>query len=66
MRQLLDVLRADGGGDPTPSGVGAPALPALVKEARSAGLPASLTVTGEAVALPRPWTTPSTGSSRRP
>ncbi|GAA1609508.1 sensor histidine kinase [Nonomuraea maheshkhaliensis] len=53
MRRLLDVLRADGHEGPdAATGVGAERLPALIKEARSAGLPASLTVTGEPVALP--------------
>ncbi|TYB53777.1 sensor histidine kinase [Nonomuraea sp. PA05] len=53
MRRLLDVLRADGNDGPDAStGVGADRLPALIKEARSAGLPADLTVTGEAVELP--------------
>ncbi|WP_219465836.1 sensor histidine kinase [Nonomuraea rhizosphaerae] len=58
MRQLLDVLRADDtpavgeGHADAATGVGAARLPALVQEAESAGLPASLTVTGEAVTLP--------------
>ncbi|MET7332598.1 histidine kinase [Nonomuraea sp. NPDC005650] len=53
MRRLLDVLRADGGEGPdAATGVGADRLPSLIKEAKSAGLPASLTVTGEPVALP--------------
>ncbi|PRX61287.1 signal transduction histidine kinase [Nonomuraea fuscirosea] len=53
MRRLLDVLRADGQEGPdAATGVGAERLPALIKEARSAGLPASLTVTGEPVELP--------------
>jgi len=53
MRQLLDVLRADdGGGADVSTGVGAARLPALVEEARTAGLPASLTVTGAPVPLP--------------
>ncbi|NJP95911.1 hypothetical protein HCN51_41855 [Nonomuraea sp. FMUSA5-5] len=53
MRRLLDVLRADGSEGPdAATGVGADRLPALVKEARSAGLPAELTVTGEPVELP--------------
>ncbi|MGN9785024.1 sensor histidine kinase [Nonomuraea sp. ZG12] len=53
MRQLLDVLRADGGSAAdAATGVGAARLPALVDEARTAGLPASLTVTGEPVTLP--------------
>ncbi|MBB6346624.1 sensor histidine kinase [Nonomuraea muscovyensis] len=53
MRQLLDVLRADGGeGDGAATGVGTSRLPALLEEARTAGLPATLTVAGEAVALP--------------
>lgn len=53
MRQLLDVLRADdGGGADASTGVGAARLPTLIEEARTAGLPASLTVTGQAVALP--------------
>ncbi|MCK2214625.1 histidine kinase [Actinomadura sp. ATCC 31491] len=56
MRRLLDVLRADGAGEgpDAATGVGAERLPALIKEARSAGLPASLSVTGEPVALPAP------------
>ncbi|MEO3799689.1 histidine kinase [Nonomuraea sp. B1E8] len=53
MRRLLDVLRADGHEGPdAATGVGAERLPALIKEARSAGLPAHLTVKGEPVALP--------------
>nr|SBO91537.1 two-component system sensor kinase [Nonomuraea gerenzanensis] len=53
MRRLLDVLRADGTEGPdAATGVGADRLPALIKEARSAGLPADLTVTGEPVELP--------------
>ncbi|SEG74641.1 Signal transduction histidine kinase [Nonomuraea solani] len=53
MRGLLDVLRADGNEGPdAATGVGAERLPSLIKEARSAGLPASLTVTGEPVELP--------------
>ncbi|MGI5284787.1 sensor histidine kinase [Nonomuraea polychroma] len=53
MRRLLDVLRADGSDGPdAATGVGAARLPALIKEAKSAGLPASLTVTGEPVELP--------------
>ncbi|MEU1391819.1 MULTISPECIES: sensor histidine kinase [unclassified Nonomuraea] len=53
MRRLLHVLRADGNDGPdAATGVGADRLPALIGEARSAGLPASLTVTGEPVALP--------------
>jgi signal transduction histidine kinase len=53
MRRLLDVLRADGTEGPdAATGVGAARLPALIKEARAAGLPAGLTVTGEPVELP--------------
>ncbi|MEO3795650.1 histidine kinase [Nonomuraea sp. B10E15] len=53
MRRLLDVLRADGQEGPdAATGVGAERLPTLIKEARSAGLPAHLTVKGEPVALP--------------
>ncbi|RVX46550.1 signal transduction histidine kinase [Nonomuraea polychroma] len=53
MRRLLDVLRADGSDGPdAATGVGAARLPALIKEAKSAGLPASLTVAGEPVELP--------------
>ncbi|TDD55772.1 sensor histidine kinase [Nonomuraea terrae] len=53
MRRLLDVLRADGNEGPdAATGVGADRLPELVKEARSAGLPTGLTVTGEPVELP--------------
>ncbi|MFI7419268.1 sensor histidine kinase [Nonomuraea sp. NPDC049684] len=53
MRRLLHVLRADGNDGPdAATGVGADRLPALIGEARSAGLPASLTVTGEPVTLP--------------
>ncbi|MEV0145114.1 MULTISPECIES: histidine kinase [unclassified Nonomuraea] len=53
MRQLLYVLRAgDGDGSDAATGVGADRLPALVDEARTAGLPAELTVTGTAVPLP--------------
>ncbi|MFB4272832.1 sensor histidine kinase [Nonomuraea sp. GTA35] len=53
MRRLLDVLRADGNEGPdAATGVGADRLPALIKEARSAGLPAHLAVTGEPVELP--------------
>ncbi|MFC4112714.1 sensor histidine kinase [Nonomuraea zeae] len=53
MRRLLDVLRADSDEGPdAATGVGADRLPALVREAGNAGLPASLTVTGEPVELP--------------
>jgi len=53
MRRLLDVLRADANeGSDAATGVGADRLPQLVKEARSAGLPTGLTVTGEPVRLP--------------
>ncbi|MEV0613912.1 histidine kinase [Nonomuraea sp. NPDC050404] len=53
MRHLLDVLRADGNEGPdAATGVGADRLPALIDEARSAGLPASLTVTGQPAELP--------------
>ncbi|MEV0594332.1 sensor histidine kinase [Nonomuraea cavernae] len=53
MRQLLYVLRADDGGDADAStGVGAARLSALIKEAMTAGLPTSLTVTGEVAPLP--------------
>ncbi|MEV4807630.1 histidine kinase [Nonomuraea sp. NPDC049421] len=53
MRRLLDVLRAEGGeGADAATGVGTDRLPALIKEAGSAGLPAALTVTGEPVGLP--------------
>ncbi|MFC4010958.1 sensor histidine kinase [Nonomuraea purpurea] len=53
MRRLLQVLRADGNEGPdAATGVGADRLPALIQEARSAGLPASLKVTGEPVELP--------------
>ncbi|NBE91626.1 sensor histidine kinase [Nonomuraea sp. KC401] len=53
MRRLLDVLRADGHEGPdAATGVGADRLPTLIKQARSAGLPAHLTVTGEPVSLP--------------
>ncbi|GAA2291139.1 sensor histidine kinase [Nonomuraea roseoviolacea subsp. roseoviolacea] len=53
MRQLLYVLRAgDGDGADAATGVGADRLPTLVEEARTAGLPAELTVTGAAVPLP--------------
>ncbi|MFI6792351.1 sensor histidine kinase [Nonomuraea sp. NPDC050383] len=52
MRQLLYVLRADGDGSDAATGVGADRLPALVEEARTAGLPAELTVIGTAVPLP--------------
>ncbi|MFG2072056.1 sensor histidine kinase [Nonomuraea maritima] len=53
MRHLLDVLRADGRERPdAATGVGADRLPELVEEARSAGLPTDLTVTGEPVELP--------------
>ncbi|MFI7438476.1 sensor histidine kinase [Nonomuraea indica] len=53
MRQLLHVLRADGGeGDGAATGVGTARLPALIEEARTAGLPATLSVRGPAVALP--------------
>ncbi|MFI7701780.1 sensor histidine kinase [Nonomuraea sp. NPDC049480] len=53
MRRLLDVLRADGNEGPdAATGVGAKRLPALIKEAESAGLPAGLAVIGEPVELP--------------
>ncbi|MBF8190745.1 sensor histidine kinase [Nonomuraea sp. K274] len=52
MRQLLDVLRADNEGADAATGLGAERLPALIQEANSAGLPASLSVTGAAVPLP--------------
>ncbi|WP_156056595.1 sensor histidine kinase [Streptosporangium roseum] len=53
MRRLLDVLRIDGNEAPdAATGVSAERLPVLIKEARSSGLPASLTVTGEPVELP--------------
>ncbi|MGV9778831.1 sensor histidine kinase, partial [Streptosporangium sp. NPDC003464] len=53
MRRLLDVLRADDNEGPdAATGVGAARLPVLIKEARSSGLPANLTVTGEPVELP--------------
>ncbi|MEU7989987.1 histidine kinase [Streptosporangium canum] len=53
MRRLLDVLRIDGNEAPdAATGVSAERLPVLIEEARSSGLPASLTVTGEPVELP--------------
>ncbi|WP_067182125.1 sensor histidine kinase [Microtetraspora niveoalba] len=53
MRHLLDVLRVDGNEGPdAATGVSADRLPVLIKEARSSGLPAGLTVTGEPVELP--------------
>lgn len=53
MRRLLDVLRIDGNEAPdAATGVSAERLPVLIKEARSSGLPAGLTVTGEPVELP--------------
>ncbi len=53
MRHLLDVLRADGNEGPdAATGVNAERLPVLIDEARAAGLPAGLTVTGEPVELP--------------
>ncbi|MET8336302.1 histidine kinase [Streptosporangium canum] len=53
MRRLLDVLRIDGNEEPdAATGVSAERLPVLIKEARSSGLPAGLTVTGEPVELP--------------
>ncbi|MEU4834551.1 histidine kinase [Streptosporangium sp. NPDC023615] len=52
MRQLLDVLRADGNEEPdAATGVNARRLPVLIEEARSSGLPVSLSVTGEPVEL---------------
>ncbi|MEV4250206.1 histidine kinase [Streptosporangium canum] len=53
MRRLLDVLRIDGNEGPdAATGVSSERLPVLIKKARSSGLPASLTVTGEPVELP--------------
>ncbi|GAA3127047.1 hypothetical protein GCM10010466_17350 [Planomonospora alba] len=53
MRQLLHVLRVEDDGEPEDhSGATAAALPALVAQARLAGLPAELEVTGRAVPLP--------------
>ncbi|GII93617.1 sensor histidine kinase [Sinosporangium siamense] len=57
MRQLLNVLRADGSdqsdaeGD-TPTSAGTAGLPALIEQVRQAGLPAELTLEGESVPLP--------------
>ncbi|MGC5015796.1 sensor histidine kinase [Streptosporangium sp. DT93] len=52
MRQLLDVLRADGNEGPdAATGLNAERLPVLIEEARSSGLPVSLAVTGEPVEL---------------
>ncbi|WP_283133181.1 sensor histidine kinase [Rhizohabitans arisaemae] len=51
MRQLLDVLRADGDTETTPA-AGAVGLPGLIEQAGSAGLPARLEITGEVVPLP--------------
>ncbi|GAA3016397.1 sensor histidine kinase [Streptosporangium longisporum] len=52
MRQLLDVLRAGGNeGADAATGLTAKRLPVLIEEARSSGLPVSLSVTGEPVEL---------------
>jgi signal transduction histidine kinase len=53
MRQLLHVLRAEDGAEPeNQAGVGVSGLPELIEQAASAGLPARLEVTGDALALP--------------
>ncbi|MBG0820299.1 sensor histidine kinase [Planomonospora sp. ID91781] len=53
MRQLLHVLRVEDDGEPEDhSGTGAAALPALVEQVRTAGLPVGMEVAGEAVPLP--------------
>ncbi|RJL27138.1 sensor histidine kinase [Bailinhaonella thermotolerans] len=53
MRRLLDVLRDDAAEGPdAATGVSAARLPSLVEQARAAGLPARLSVTGEPVELP--------------
>jgi signal transduction histidine kinase len=53
MRQLLHVLRADDIEEPeNHAGVGSEALPALISQAGSAGLPARLDVSGQVVPLP--------------
>ena len=64
LRAILNVLRQADDADPTQPAPGLAQLDALVAGASQAGLPTTLSGTGEPAAARRAWTSPPTGSSR--